>query len=76
MSVYLDKIKQISKISVSKVCKELNINRANLLNGRSSEANEKKVYDRLIEKMKSTILTNKNIYNIMNKEKENENGKR
>lgn len=46
---YLDKIKQISKISIYKVCKELKINRGNLLNGRSSKENEKKVYDKLLE---------------------------
>ena len=49
MSIYLDKIKQISKISISQVCKELKINRANLLNGKSTKDNEKKVYYKLLE---------------------------
>lgn len=49
MSIYLDKIKQISKISISQVCKELKINRANLLNGKSTKENEKKVYYKLLE---------------------------
>ena len=47
---YLDKIKKISKISIKQVCEELNINRANLLNGKTTISNEKKVYDALIKK--------------------------
>ena len=55
MSIYLDKIKQISKINISKVCKDLNINRSNLLNGNSSKENEKKVYDKLVEEFMKII---------------------
>ena len=44
-SIYLKKIKNISKISISDICKELNINRSNLLNGKTKIENEKKVYD-------------------------------
>lgn len=47
---YLDKIKQLSKISITKICRELKINRSNLLNGRTTEANEKKVYEAIISK--------------------------
>ena len=49
MSIYLDKIKKLSKISITKICKELKIDRANLLNGKSTKENEKKVYYKLIE---------------------------
>ena len=47
---YLDKIKKLSKITISATCKELNINRSNLLNGRTTEENEKKVYEAIISK--------------------------
>lgn len=49
MSVYLEKIKKLSKISISKICKELKIDRANLLNGKSTKENEMKVYYKLLE---------------------------
>ena len=47
---YLDKIKKISKISIKSVCQELKIDRSNLLHGRTTKENEKKVYDALIAK--------------------------
>jgi len=47
---YLDKIKALSKISITKICKELKVNRSNLLNGRTTKENEKKVYDALVSK--------------------------
>ena len=47
---YLEKIKQLSKVSITQICKELKINRSNLLNGRSTAENEKKVYDAIISK--------------------------
>ena len=50
-SIYLEKIKNISKISISDICKELKINRGNLLNGKSTKENEKKVYEKFIEKV-------------------------
>lgn len=50
---YLDKIKQFSKISIAQICRELKIDRSNLLSGRSSLANEKKVYDAIISKYES-----------------------
>lgn len=58
-SVYLAKIKKLSKISVSKACNTLKINRANLLNGRSKQENEKKVYDYIVEEYKN-VIENKN----------------
>lgn len=46
-------IKDFSKITVSGVCKELNINRANVLNGRASSegvaAVKKRIKDKLNE---------------------------
>lgn len=50
MSKYLEKIKKISKIKISTTCKELKIDRSNLLSGRTTPENEKKIYDKLIEK--------------------------
>jgi len=50
-SIYLEKIKNISKISISDICKELKINRSNLLNGKTTSENEKKVYEKFIEKV-------------------------
>lgn len=52
---YLEKIKQFSKINITAVCKELNINRSNLYNGRTTEENEKRVYERIIEEYKKII---------------------
>ncbi len=47
---YLDKIKKLSKISIKASCDELKINRSNLLNGRTSRENEKRVYENIIFK--------------------------
>lgn len=47
---YLNKIKQLSKINITSICKELHINRSNLLNGKSTQMNEKRVYDAIIQK--------------------------
>ena len=55
-SIYLKKIKNISKISISDICKELKINRSNLLNGKTTSENEKKVYEALVEKIKKFVL--------------------
>lgn len=52
---YLDKIKQLSKINVTMICKELHIDRANLLNGRTTPENEKRVYDKMVEEYKKII---------------------
>lgn len=48
-------IKDFSKITVSGVCKELGINRANVLIGTASEKNIKAVKDRLKEKIEELI---------------------
>jgi len=50
---YLKKIKQLSKISITQICKDLNINRSNLLNGNTTPENEKKVYDAIISKIEA-----------------------
>ena len=39
----LEFIKKFSKISVQDICNKKNVNRANLLNGRSSKTNTKRV---------------------------------
>ena len=53
--LYLEKIKNLSKIQISKICDELKINRSNLLNGKTTEENEKKVYEKIIEKYEEVI---------------------
>lgn len=52
---YLTKIKAISKIKISSICKDVGVNRGNLLNGRTTKGNEKKVYDKLIEEYEKAI---------------------
>lgn len=49
---YLEYIKGFSKISISSICRELKIDRSNLLRGFSSKCNEKRVYDKIQEKLK------------------------
>lgn len=51
-SNYLKYIKNFSKISILGICRELKIDRSNLLRGVSSKSNEKKVYDKIQEKLK------------------------
>ena len=55
----LEFIKAFSKIKISSICKELCIDRSNLLNGKSSNENIKKVKDKIIEKY-NEILGGKN----------------
>lgn len=44
-------IKDFSKITVSSICRDLGINRQNLLNGRASTKNTKKVRKKIEEKL-------------------------
>ena len=44
-------IKNFSKITVSSICRDLGINRQNLLNGRASTKNTKKVRKKIEEKL-------------------------
>lgn len=48
---YLKYILGFSKISISSICKELNIDRQNILNGRASEETTKKLYDELVSRL-------------------------
>lgn len=52
---YLEKIKQFGKININAICKDLKINRSNLYNGKTTKENEKKVYEKLVEKVKKVI---------------------
>lgn len=54
-SIYLKKIKEFSKISITSICKKLKVNRSNLLNNRTSKENEQKVYFEIVEQYKSVI---------------------
>lgn len=61
--IYLQYIKDFSKISISNLCKELGINRENILKGKASEETTKKLYDeikrqlKLIDKKKRLIIS-------------------
>lgn len=46
----LEFIKGFSKIKVSSICKELDIDKSNLFQGKSSYEKTKKVKDKIIEK--------------------------
>lgn len=48
---YLKFILSFSKISISSICKELNINRSNILNGKASEETIKLLYDELKKRL-------------------------
>ena len=48
---YLKYINQFSKINISSICKELNIDRQNILNGKASEETTKKLYDELVKRL-------------------------
>lgn len=55
MKSYINKIKELSKINISSICRELKIDRANLLNGRTTLENEKRVYEAIVKKYKDII---------------------
>lgn len=55
----LEFIKNFSKISISKICCELNINRQNLLNGRSSYDNVLKVKNKIIKEFNCLLEKNR-----------------
>ena len=48
---YLKFIKDFSQISIVNICKQLNVNRSNVLNGNASEETIKKVYDELKKRL-------------------------
>lgn len=48
---YLTFILSFSKISISSICKELNINRSNILNGKASEETIKLLYDKIKQRL-------------------------
>lgn len=48
---YLRFIKDFSKIHISNICKELKINRSNVLNGTASEETIKLLYDEINKRL-------------------------
>lgn len=52
----LDFIKEFSKISISSICKELNIDRSNLLNGITKEKNIILVKNKIISKFNDICI--------------------
>ena len=57
--VDLDFIKGFSQITITKICKDLNVDRANLLKGNASSDTTRKVKDEL-EKRLTNLLEQKN----------------
>ena len=49
---YLKYIKGFSKINISALCRDLNINRENILKGKASEETTKKLYNKLKKELK------------------------
>ena len=56
---YLQFIKQFSSINVSKICKQLDINRANILNGKASEETTRILYEEIVKQIED-LLKNDN----------------
>lgn len=54
-SIFLRKIKEFNKLSTLRVCGDLNINYANLLNNNSTIVNEERVYNELIKRIDEVI---------------------
>ena len=52
---YLKFIKEYSKISVSKICREKKIDRSCVMRGKSSEEKTKILYDELINELKKLL---------------------
>ena len=57
--VDLDFIKGFSQITITKICKDLNVDRANLLKGNASSDTTRKVKDELEKRLKD-LLEQKN----------------
>ena len=53
---YLKFILEFSKISISSLCKELNIDRQNILNGKASLETTKKLYDEILSRLEKIKL--------------------
>lgn len=53
---YLKFILEFSKISISSICKELNIDRQNILNGKASLETTKKLYDEILSRLEKIKL--------------------
>lgn len=51
MSKELKFIKSFSNLSITTICKEKNINRSNLLNGKTTKEKEKIIMDYILEKI-------------------------
>lgn len=52
-------IKEFQEIKISKICEDKNINASNLLNGRTTDENYKKVKDEIIRELLMLIIKDK-----------------
>lgn len=68
----LEYIKNFSKINISKACKKLKINRANLLNGRTTKENIKKVRRELESEYAKLYIKSEELKNVDIKDTEKE----
>ena len=68
----LEYIKQFSKIFVSRICRENNVNYQNLMNGRSTPENSKKIRNAIESEVVKIYMYEKAIENIGSDEDEKE----
>lgn len=48
-------IKEFSKITISQICRDLNVDRGNLMNGRAGESTTKLVKEELVKRLTALI---------------------
>lgn len=67
----LDYVKNFSKIHVTKICKKLKVDRANLMNGRTKQENVKKVRSEIESEFAKLYIINEEGTQEQNEQKEN-----
>lgn len=67
----LDYVKNFSKIHVTKICKKLKVDRANLLNGKTKEENAKRVRSEIESEVAKLYIINEEGQKENNEQKEN-----
>lgn len=67
----LDYVKNFSKIHVTKICKKLKVDRANLMNGRTKQENVKKVRSEIESEFAKLYIINEEGTQEQNEQNEN-----
>lgn len=62
----LEYIKKFSKINITKACKKCNVNRANLLNNKTTKENVKKVREELEHQVAKLYIKKEDLQNEKN----------